>query len=94
MSWLSVFWKKESTQIILKSALAILKVFMGKVANEAWERVTVSVAKAEEMPLSGEQKAKYVINDLKAQWPGMKSHLANLIVELAVAYMREGLLKK
>lgn len=94
MSWLSVFWKKESTQVILKSALAILKVFMGKVANDAWKMVTDAVSRAEDMPLTGQQKAKYVLDDLKSQLPGIKDHLANLMLELAVAWLKEGLIKK
>lgn len=94
MSWISVFFKKESTKVILKSALAILKVFAGDIAKELWDKTTVSVAKAEQMPLSGTEKARYVLGAIKSEWPEIKDHLANMLLELAVAYLKEGLLKK
>lgn len=94
MSWLSIIWKKESTKVILKSALAILKIFAGETAELLWKRTTDLVQKAEDMPLTGPQKAKYVADNLRAQWGDIKTHLINLLTELAVAWLREGLLKR
>lgn len=94
MSWITEIWKKQSTQIVLKAALQILKVIIGKSADEVWKRATAAVVKAEEMPLTGPQKAQYVLNDLKASWGDIKGYIANLILELAVTYVKEGLIKK
>ena len=94
MSILSNWFRKESTQIILKAALSVLKIYFGKLANEIWELVTTKVKEASSLPISGPEKAKYVYKSLESAWPGIKSHAANLAIELGVAFFKEGLLKK
>lgn len=94
MSIISNWFKQESTKVILKAALSILKIFAGQVANDIWKRTTDAAVRAENSTLSGPEKAKYVGDELRRQWPEIKSHLVNLATELAVAYLREGLLKR
>lgn len=94
MSILSNWFKKESTKVVLKSALSILKVIIGKSADEVWKRTTAAVLKAEQMPLTGPQKAQYVLNDLKSSWGDVKGYISNLILELAVTYVKEGMIKR
>lgn len=95
MSWFTAIWKKESTKVIFGAALNILKVVIGKSAEEVWKRTTESVMRAEDMAnLTGPEKAKYVLNDMISQWGDIRGYIRNLILELAVAYVKEGLIKR
>jgi hypothetical protein len=96
MSWLTNWFGKKSTQIILKSALQILKVLAFGMGEKLWQIAVNAVCEVEQTHphISGVEKAKRVSELIKKEIPGIKSHLVNLAIELAVAFMKEQLLEK
>ncbi len=95
MSILSNWFKQASTKVILKSALAILKALAFGVCEQLWAVVKAEVAQTNTIPgLSGKEKFERVAKALRAEFPEIKDHLVNLSIELAVAYLRESMIKK
>lgn len=94
MSQLTAWFKRDTTKVILKAALNILKVLMGKMGEEVWKVATEEVVRANAMPLDGTQKFKMVTGNIKSRFPEIKDTFTNLVTELAVTFMKESLLKR
>jgi len=94
MSILSKWFKQESTKVIMKSALAILKALAFGVGKHLWDIALAEVKRVENLPISGQEKAKLVGQSIKGAFPEIKDYLVNLAVELAVAHVKESLIKK
>ena len=86
MSWLSVFFKKDSVQAVLKAGLNILKAFIGKVGEDLQKIAQEEVALAEREFNAGriKDKRKYVQDRLKARFPGIQEVFINHAIETAV----------
>jgi len=94
MSWLSTWWKKESTKVIFNAALTILKTLAFGVGERLWNVTKDEVARVNDLPISGEEKAKSVWKVLEDEFKGLPGYIGNLAIELAVAYLKEAKLKK
>lgn len=94
MSILSTWFRKSSTQVVLKAAVDIIKVILGKGGEELWLIVQKEVVAAKDLQLSGPDKAKWVFNQVKADFPELKSYILNLMMELAVTHLKEGMIKR
>lgn len=84
MSWFSVFFRKESVQAILKLGAQILKVIVGKVAEDvqriAWEEVKI----AEQSGKSGADKYEMAFKALRKRFPDIRDSVINHSIETAV----------
>lgn len=94
MSILSKWFKQESTKVIMKSALAILKALAFGVGKHLWDIALTEVQRVDALPISGKDKARMVGESLRRAFPGAKDYLVNLAIELAVAHVKESLIKK
>lgn len=97
MSILSNWFKRDSTKLILKGALTVLKALMGKMGSEVWKVTQEEVMRAEAMnggKLTGPEKFKQVTMAVKARFPEIKDYFTNLVTELAVTYLKESLIKR
>jgi len=94
MSWLITWWKKESTKVIFKAALTILKTLAFGVGERLWNVTKEEVAKVDSLPISGPEKAKRVWAVLEDEFKGLPGYLGNLAIELSVAYLKEAKIKK
>lgn len=95
MSWLSSFWKSEAKKVILKAALSILKALAHDFGEQVWGVVRSEVAHVNNTPgLTNRQKYERVFAAVKEAFPGIRDHVANLAIELGVAYLKESLIKK
>ena len=84
MSWLSVFLKKDNVKLILKWGEAILKLFLGKAAQELQNYAFSAVKSAEATGKSGLDKYEYAFKEIRKVFPDIKERLINHAIESAV----------
>lgn len=86
MSWLSVFFRKDSVQAVLQAGLKILKAFIGKVGEDLQKIAQEEVATAETLYAAGKipDKRAYVQERLKARFPQIREVFINHAIETAV----------
>lgn len=94
MSWLSVFFKRDSVRAILDIGKKILAMFLGRLAEDlqrvAWEEVK----KAQLTTGSGVQKARSAFEGIRARLPEISDSQINLALEIAVAAIKSGSLDR
>lgn len=86
MSWLSVFFRKSSVQAVLKWGQQILKIFIGKVAEDLQKIAQQEVADAQNLYALGkiQDKRTYVKDRLQARFPQIREVFINHAIETAV----------
>jgi hypothetical protein len=84
MSWLSAFFRKDSVKAILKMGVAILKLLVGRAAENLQEIAREEVEKAERSGKSGSDKYEAAFKGVKARFPQMKEAFINHAIETAV----------
>lgn len=94
MSILTSWFRRESTQVIVKAAIQILKVIAAGVGERLWNVAKTEVISVQNLPISNREKFEKVVKAIKDEFPGIKDYIANIAVELAVAYFKEAQVKK
>jgi len=94
MSILSNWFKQESTKVIFKAAVTILKTLAFGVGERLWSVVKREVESVDKLPISGQEKAKRVWVILEDEFKGLPGYIGNLAIELAVAYIKETKVKR
>lgn len=84
MSWLSSFFRKDSVKLILDMGVAILKLLIGRVAENLQEIAKQEVDKAEASGKTGLEKYEAAFKGVKARFPEMKDAFINHAIETAV----------
>lgn len=84
MSWLSSFFRKDLVKQILNLGLRILKLFLGKVAEDLQIIAQEEVAKAEASGKTGADKYEIAFQAIKARLPQVKESLVNYAIEQSV----------
>jgi len=84
MSWLSAFFKKDSVKAILNMGKAILKVLIGRAAENLQEVARQEVARAEATGKTGSEKYELAFKGVKSRFPEMKEAFINHAIETAV----------
>ena len=84
MSWLSIFFKKDTVKAFLDVALKLLKMLLGGVASELQRIARAEVALAEESGKSGQEKYEAAFKAIKARFPELRESAINLALEIAV----------
>lgn len=84
MSWLTAFFRRDSVKLILKWGEAILKLFLGKAAQELQNYAFAAVKAQEASGKSGLDKYEHAFKDIRTQFPDIKERLINTAIEVAV----------
>jgi hypothetical protein len=93
MSWFSQWFKSVKWKAILDLGVQILKVFLGKVAEDLQKIAKEEVDKAERTGKTGAEKYEIALKALKKRFPDMKESFINHAIEtavLALAAFKEG----
>ena len=90
MSWLSKFLRRDSVKIILKMGERILKLIIGKVAEDVQRIAWAEVKKAEESGADGLDKYQMAFKALKKRFPDIKESILNHSIESAVLALQSG----
>lgn len=89
MSWLSVFFKKESVKAVIDLSIKLLQIIAGNFAKDMYKVVSEEVAKVEASGLPSKEKFNTVFEAVKKRFPQVKINTINLAIELAVAKYNE-----
>ena len=90
MSWLSVFFRKDSVRALLDLGIKILKMFLGRLAEDLQRIAMEEVRKAQLTSVSGPQKAKAAFEGIKSRLPEVSDSQINLALEVAVSAIKGG----
>ena len=89
MSWLTVFFRRDSVKVILKLGEKLLKIVLGKVASNVQEIAAQEVSRAEASGKTGVEKYEAAFKGVKARFPEMKESFINFAIETAVVALGE-----
>lgn len=88
MSRLSVWWgsffSKDNVSAFLNLALKIMKMIIGRVANDLNRIAQEEVARAEASGKSGTEKYEAAFKAIRARFPELRESAINLAIELGV----------
>lgn len=89
MSWLSVFFKKESVKALVDMSIKLLRIIAGNFAKDMYTVVSEEVAKVEMANIPSKEKFSTVFEAVKKRFPQVRVNTINLAIELAVAKYNE-----
>jgi len=89
MSWLSSFFRKDSVRAIYKMGAGILKILIGRAAENVQQFAREEVGKAEASGLDGGEKYQLVVKNMKNRFPEVKEAFLNHAIEVAVVALIE-----
>ncbi len=84
MSWLSSFFRKDSVKAILDAGVKILKLLIGRAAENLQTIAKEEVDRAEASGKTGTEKYEIAFKAIKARFPEMKESFINHAIETAV----------
>ena len=84
MSWLSSFFRKDSVKQILNFGKMILRLLLGKLADDLQRIAMEEVQKAEQSGKSGSDKYRAAYEAIKNRLPAVKEAFINHAIETAV----------
>lgn len=87
MSWLSVFFRKDSVKAVLEIGKSLLKIFIGKSADYLQEVAREEVFRAEQTGKTGLEKYEIAYKNIKSRLPQIKESVINLAIEIAVNWL-------
>lgn len=87
MSWLSSWLRRDSTKLVLSLVQKLIRVIVGKVADDLEKIALEEVKKAEASGLSGIEKYKMALSGIKGrpQYRDLPQYVLNIAIESAVA---------
>ena len=90
MSWFTSFFTRDKVKLLENMAKTIAKLFLGRLAESAWEVTKDSVWRAEQSGLPGDEKFELAYKEIKATLmsPTIGKWVISLLIELSVGVMR------
>lgn len=90
MSWLTAFFTKDKVKILTGIATTIGKLFLGKLADNAWTATQNAVWKAEQLGGTGDEKFERAYEELRGIVTSASTGkwVFSLLIELSVGVMR------
>jgi len=85
MSWLSSFFRKDSTKALFNLARKILSIFVGRVADDLQKAAMLEVRAAEQSGKSGIDKYEAAFKVLRERFHKLPEYAINIAIETAVA---------
>lgn len=85
---IKAFFRRDTVKAILKTALSLLKLLLGKVAKDLQEIALEEVQKAEATGATGQKKYEMAYEGIKNRLPGLRESAINLAIELAVSALQ------
>lgn len=84
MSWLSVFFKKDSVKAFLNLAFKLLKTLLGQIGENLLSVAKQEVYLAEKSGKTGTEKYNEAFKAIKRRFPELRESAINLAIEIAV----------
>lgn len=87
-NFMNVFFRKDSVQFVLNLGKQILKMFIGRLAEDLQRIAWDEVKKAQLAGGTGSQKAKAAFEGIKRRMPEVRDSQINLALEIAVSALK------
>lgn len=85
MSWLSSFFRRDSTKVIVNAIRKLLSLFVGRIADDLQKMALEEVYKAEITGKSGLDKYEMAFKALREKFKSLPEYALNIAIETAVA---------